>query len=236
MDFTYVSNQLLLLSFCGPESICFAENCWDKVAHHSHVYTEHSRREHSSRLLPCYYRSSDRLMPEAQSDRSKVVVMQEGRGFCFKVFSQNPIASILFTACQHGDGSQEMAWCLSDCQSHVRKIGLLLLIWHFHILESHFSNLCTMQVPPTDTVPQIKKEKHSTQAKNRAKRKPPKGMFLSQEDVEAVSANATAATTVLRQLDMELVSIKRQVPWVGAHWRSGPPVFLIPGCHLSTSL
>ncbi|KAK2496563.1 hypothetical protein MC885_014595 [Smutsia gigantea] len=66
------------------------------------------------------------------------------------------------------------------------------------------------EVPPTETVPQIKKEKHSTQAKNRAKRKPPKGMFLSQEDVEAVSANAAAATTVLRQLDMELVSIKRQ--------------------------
>ncbi|KAF2986292.1 hypothetical protein EK904_009821 [Melospiza melodia maxima] len=58
---------------------------------------------------------------------------------------------------------------------------------------------------------EVKKEKHSTQAKNRAKRKPPKGMFLSQEDVEAVSANATAATTVLRQLDMELVSIKRQI-------------------------
>lgn len=36
-------------------------------------------------------------------------------------------------------------------------------------------------------------------------------MFLSQEDVEAVSANATAATTVLRQLDLELVSIKRQI-------------------------
>nr|XP_019602810.1 PREDICTED: LOW QUALITY PROTEIN: REST corepressor 1 [Rhinolophus sinicus] len=68
------------------------------------------------------------------------------------------------------------------------------------------------EVPPTETVPQIKKEKHSTQAKNRAKRKPPKGMFLSQEDVEAVSANATAAATVLRQLDMELVSVKRQVP------------------------
>ncbi|XP_036738067.1 REST corepressor 1 isoform X1 [Manis pentadactyla] len=67
------------------------------------------------------------------------------------------------------------------------------------------------EVPPTETVPQIKKEKHSAQAKNRAKRKPPKGMFLSQEDVEAVSANATAATTVLRQLDMELVSIKRQI-------------------------
>ncbi|XP_044293133.1 REST corepressor 1 isoform X3 [Varanus komodoensis] len=68
------------------------------------------------------------------------------------------------------------------------------------------------EVPPAETIPQVKKEKHSTQAaKNRAKRKPPKGMFLSQEDVEAVSANATAATTLLRQLDMELVSIKRQV-------------------------
>ncbi|XP_032995199.1 REST corepressor 1 isoform X2 [Lacerta agilis] len=68
------------------------------------------------------------------------------------------------------------------------------------------------EVPPVETVPQVKKEKHSTQAaKNRAKRKPPKGMFLSQEDVEAVSANATAATTLLRQLDMELVSIKRQI-------------------------
>ncbi|XP_028561240.2 REST corepressor 1 isoform X2 [Podarcis muralis] len=68
------------------------------------------------------------------------------------------------------------------------------------------------EVPLVETVPQVKKEKHSTQAaKNRAKRKPPKGMFLSQEDVEAVSANATAATTLLRQLDMELVSIKRQI-------------------------
>ncbi|XP_063146429.1 REST corepressor 1 isoform X2 [Candoia aspera] len=68
------------------------------------------------------------------------------------------------------------------------------------------------EVPPVETIPQVRKEKHSTQAaKNRAKRKPPKGMFLSQEDVEAVSANATAATTLLRQLDMELVSIKRQI-------------------------
>ncbi|KAG9481866.1 REST corepressor 1 isoform X2 [Eleutherodactylus coqui] len=65
--------------------------------------------------------------------------------------------------------------------------------------------------PKNDTIPHVKKEKHPSQAKNRAKRKPPKGMFLSQEDVAAVSANANAATTLLRQLDMELVSIKRQV-------------------------
>ncbi|XP_053331571.1 REST corepressor 1 [Spea bombifrons] len=67
------------------------------------------------------------------------------------------------------------------------------------------------EVPKNDTVPHVKKEKHPSQAKNRAKRKPPKGMFLSQEDVGAVSANANAATTVLRHLDMELVSIKRQI-------------------------
>ncbi|XP_069063404.1 REST corepressor 1 isoform X2 [Pleurodeles waltl] len=67
------------------------------------------------------------------------------------------------------------------------------------------------QMPKNDTIPHVKKEKYPSQAKNRAKRKPPKGMFLTQEDVAAVSANATAATTVLRQLDMELVSIKRQI-------------------------
>nr|XP_033809234.1 REST corepressor 1 isoform X5 [Geotrypetes seraphini] len=67
------------------------------------------------------------------------------------------------------------------------------------------------EVPKNDTIPHVKKDKHPSQAKNRAKRKPPKGMFLSQEDVQAVSANSTAATTVLRQLDMELVSIKRQI-------------------------
>ncbi|XP_069805313.1 REST corepressor 1 [Dendropsophus ebraccatus] len=65
--------------------------------------------------------------------------------------------------------------------------------------------------PKNDTIPHVKKDKHPSQAKNRAKRKPPKGMFLSQEDVQAVSANANAATTLLRQLDMELVSIKRQI-------------------------
>nr|DBA14541.1 TPA: hypothetical protein GDO54_005495 [Pyxicephalus adspersus] len=64
--------------------------------------------------------------------------------------------------------------------------------------------------PPKNEI-QVKKEKYPSNAKNRAKRKPPKGMFLSQEDVEAISANANAATTMLKQLDMELVSIKRQI-------------------------
>ncbi|XP_076879462.1 REST corepressor 3 isoform X2 [Brachyhypopomus gauderio] len=45
----------------------------------------------------------------------------------------------------------------------------------------------------------------------RAKCRPPKGMYLTQEDVVAVSCSTSAASTVLRQLDLELVSLKRQV-------------------------
>ena len=36
-------------------------------------------------------------------------------------------------------------------------------------------------------------------------------MYLSQEDVVAVSCSPNAANTILRQLDMELISLKRQV-------------------------
>lgn len=39
-------------------------------------------------------------------------------------------------------------------------------------------------------------------------------MYLTQEDVIAVSCSPNAANTILRQLDMELISLKRQVPWV----------------------
>uniref|UniRef100_A0A8C1TN50 REST corepressor 3 n=1 Tax=Cyprinus carpio TaxID=7962 RepID=A0A8C1TN50_CYPCA len=45
----------------------------------------------------------------------------------------------------------------------------------------------------------------------RSKCRPPKGMYLTQEDVVAVSCSSSAANSVLRQLDMELVSLKRQV-------------------------
>ncbi|KAM4604212.1 REST corepressor 3 [Polymixia lowei] len=45
----------------------------------------------------------------------------------------------------------------------------------------------------------------------RSKCRPPKGMYLTQEEVLAVSCSSSAANTLLRQLDMELVSLKRQV-------------------------
>ncbi|KAI1895018.1 hypothetical protein AGOR_G00101950 [Albula goreensis] len=59
----------------------------------------------------------------------------------------------------------------------------------------------------------VKKEPQGPPGKHphRAKKKPPKGMHLTQVDVTAMSASTPAAVNVLRQLDMELVSIKRQV-------------------------
>ncbi|CAB1331134.1 unnamed protein product [Coregonus sp. 'balchen'] len=59
----------------------------------------------------------------------------------------------------------------------------------------------------------VKKEPQGPPGKNlhRAKKKPPKGMYLSQGDVAAMSTSTPAAVGVLRQMDMELVGIKRQI-------------------------
>ncbi|XP_066279576.1 REST corepressor 3-like isoform X2 [Branchiostoma lanceolatum] len=45
----------------------------------------------------------------------------------------------------------------------------------------------------------------------RGRRKAPRGMYMNQEDLLAISASPTAAEALLRQLDTELVSSKRQV-------------------------
>ncbi|XP_073409506.1 REST corepressor 3 isoform X2 [Dendrobates tinctorius] len=45
----------------------------------------------------------------------------------------------------------------------------------------------------------------------RSKCRPPKGMYISKDDVVAVSCGPNAANTILRQLDMELIALKRQV-------------------------
>lgn len=65
----------------------------------------------------------------------------------------------------------------------------------------------------------------------RSRCRPPKGMYLSQEDVAAMSCSASAANTLLRQLDMELVSLKRQVALGvgggGVTWDSGVYLLLL---------
>ncbi|XP_051535500.1 REST corepressor 2-like [Myxocyprinus asiaticus] len=45
----------------------------------------------------------------------------------------------------------------------------------------------------------------------RARRRPPKGMYLEQEDIVALSASTDSGTFSVRQLDSQLVSLKRQV-------------------------
>ncbi|KAJ8289420.1 hypothetical protein GJAV_G00001100 [Gymnothorax javanicus] len=67
--------------------------------------------------------------------------------------------------------------------------------------------------PPPPKPTHVKKEPQGPPGKHphRAKKKPPKGMHLTQVDVSAMSASTPAAIGVLRQLDMELVSIKRQI-------------------------
>ena len=45
----------------------------------------------------------------------------------------------------------------------------------------------------------------------RARRRPPKGMHLEQGDITALSASQDSGVLTLRQLDTQLVSLKRQV-------------------------
>ncbi|XP_071768747.2 REST corepressor 1 [Centroberyx gerrardi] len=50
-----------------------------------------------------------------------------------------------------------------------------------------------------------------SKAAQRLKKRPPKGMYLSQGDVAAVSCSAPSAQGAIRQLDSQLVAIKRQI-------------------------
>ncbi|TRZ01105.1 hypothetical protein DNTS_007832, partial [Danionella cerebrum] len=69
--------------------------------------------------------------------------------------------------------------------------------------------------PPLSTKIGLGRREHQTlqhrHHSQRSKCRPPKGMFLTQEDVVAISCSSSAANSVLRMLDMELVSLKRQV-------------------------
>lgn len=51
----------------------------------------------------------------------------------------------------------------------------------------------------------------------RARRRPPKGMHLDQEDIVSISASTESGTVSNRQLDTQLVSLKRQVMIVRTH-------------------
>lgn len=60
----------------------------------------------------------------------------------------------------------------------------------------------------------IKKESIGAQYRHhplRARRRPPKGMHLEQGDIMALSTSLDSGVLTIRQLDTQLVSLKRQV-------------------------
>lgn len=66
---------------------------------------------------------------------------------------------------------------------------------------------------PSRTGP-VKKENIGAQYRHhplRARRRPPKGMHLEQGDITALSASQDSGVVTIRQLDTQLVSLKRQV-------------------------
>lgn len=70
------------------------------------------------------------------------------------------------------------------------------------------------EAPPPGAKLALGRREHQTlqhRHHQRARCRPPKGMYLTQDDVLAVSCSVSAANSLLRGLDMELVSLKRQV-------------------------
>ncbi|XP_072318950.1 REST corepressor 3 isoform X2 [Eucyclogobius newberryi] len=70
------------------------------------------------------------------------------------------------------------------------------------------------EAPPPGTKLALGRREHQTlthRHHQRARCRPPKGMYLTQDDVLAVSCSVSAANSLLRGLDLELVSLKRQV-------------------------
>ncbi|XP_057199682.1 REST corepressor 1 isoform X6 [Triplophysa rosa] len=72
---------------------------------------------------------------------------------------------------------------------------------------------------PAEKPMHVKKEPQGPAGRNlhRAKKKPPKGMHLNSSDVTAMSSSGSAAVSLLRQIDMELIAIKRQIQTVKQH-------------------
>ncbi|KAE8278992.1 REST corepressor 2 [Larimichthys crocea] len=75
------------------------------------------------------------------------------------------------------------------------------------------NNANTDKTMPSRSGP-IKKENFGAQYRHhplRARRRPPKGMYLEQGDITSLSASHDAGVLTVRQLDTQLVSLKRQV-------------------------
>lgn len=80
-------------------------------------------------------------------------------------------------------------------------------------MKQNPNNANTDKALPSRAGP-VKKETIGAQYRHhplRARRRPPKGMYLQQADIVTVSASQDAGVHTLRNLDTQLVSLKRQV-------------------------
>lgn len=79
--------------------------------------------------------------------------------------------------------------------------------------KQNASNTSSDKATPSRSGP-VKKENIGAQYRHhplRARRRPPKGMHLEQADIMSLSASHDAGVLTIRQLDTQLVSLKRQV-------------------------
>ena len=80
-------------------------------------------------------------------------------------------------------------------------------------MKPNSSSTSADKVVPSRAGP-VKKESIGAQYRHhplRARRRPPKGMHLEQGDIMSLSASHDAGVMTVRQLDTQLVSLKRQV-------------------------
>uniref|UniRef100_A0A3Q4GFA8 REST corepressor 2 n=1 Tax=Neolamprologus brichardi TaxID=32507 RepID=A0A3Q4GFA8_NEOBR len=85
--------------------------------------------------------------------------------------------------------------------------------------QARRNNFCEVRTDSDKATPSrsgpVKKENIGAQYRHhplRARRRPPKGMHLEQADIMSLSASHDAGVLTIRQLDTQLVSLKRQVP------------------------
>ncbi|XP_026548240.1 REST corepressor 2-like, partial [Notechis scutatus] len=80
--------------------------------------------------------------------------------------------------------------------------------------EGEFDTMDPKKEPPSSKPGPMKKEVQLPQYRHhplRVRRRPPKGMYLSQEGITGLSTSPDVALLTLRHLDSQLVSLKRQV-------------------------
>uniref|UniRef100_A0A8C3S621 REST corepressor 2 n=1 Tax=Chelydra serpentina TaxID=8475 RepID=A0A8C3S621_CHESE len=80
--------------------------------------------------------------------------------------------------------------------------------------EGDYQKLPSSRPGPGSGSGPVRKEAQLSQYRHhplRSRRRPPKGMYLSQDDIAGISASPDVGTLALRHLDSQLVSLKRQV-------------------------